>query len=232
MQPILKCEKLTKKYGHTVALNELDLNVEPGRIVGLFGPKDSGKTTLLKLAAGLLTVGSGSVLIDGCAPGVATKRFTAFLPDSEGYEDRAAVKDMTRLFGDFYSDFDREKAVSVLSDLGIDPKDKIAELSKVSVAKFRLALTMCRSAKLYLLDDPVASVDTATMTYVLNTISTGRPEGSSVLIASRNPSEVERIINDAAFISAGKVSLFADAEKLRADTGKSVHALFTEGSEC
>ena len=232
MSPILKCEKLTKKYGGTVAINELDLALEPGRIVGLFGAEGNGKTTLLKLAAGLLTPAGGSVLIAGAALGVETKRMTAFCAAADNCDDRAPVRDLLRLYRDFHTDFDEDKARSMLDELGISRKDKISDLSKGSVRKLRVALTMSRRAKLYLFDDPVGGTDTATLSYVLNAIVSGRPDDSTVIISSRTPSDVERIISDAAFITAGRISLFEDAEKLRAERGKSVNAVFTEEIKC
>ena len=231
MSPILKCEKLTKRFGDAVAINGLDLAVEPGRIVGLFGAEGSGKTTLLKLVAGLLTPDGGSVLIDGCAPGVESKRAAAYLPAAFGGEERAPVRDLIRYYRDFYADFDCDKALAALDGLGIAQKDKIADLSKGSLKKLRAALTVSRRAKLYLFDDPVGGVDTPTLSYILNAIS-GRPDGSAVVITARSPFDVERIIDDAAFISAGRITLFEDAEKLRADSGKSVNAVFTEGVKC
>ncbi len=232
MSPILECKNLIKNYGDTPAVNGLDLTVEPGRIVGLFGPKGSGKTTLLKLAAGLLTPNGGELLIDGKTPGAETKRITAFLPDKDGFDERDSVAGILRVYRDFYADFDERKALAMLSDLGVEPKNKLADLSKGSVQKLRLSLTVSRAAKLYLLDDPVKSVDTATLSYVLDSIVSGRPDNSSVIITSQTPSDVERIIQDAAFISAGRITRYADAEKMRADNGKSVHALYTEEFKC
>ena len=232
MSPILECKNLIKRYGDTVALNGLDLTVEAGRIVGLFGPKGSGKTTLLKLAAGLLTPDGGELLIDGKAPGVETKRMTAFLADKDAFDDHSSVAGILRLYRDFFADFDERKALAMLSDLGVELKDKLTDLSKGNVQKLRLSLTVSRAAKLYLLDDPVGSVDTATLSYVLDSIVSGRPEDAAVIITSQTPSDVERIINDAAFISAGRTTRYADAAKLREDCGKSVHALYTEEFKC
>ena len=232
MSPILKCEKLTKRFGENVALNELDLELSPGRIVGLFGKEGSGKTTLLKLAAGLLTPDGGSVLVNGFAPGAGSKRIAAFLPSEEAFDDRASVRDLLRFYGDFYADFDRESAVSAVYGLGMEAKEKLSELSKGSLTKLRVLLTMCRAAKLYLLDDPARGVDTATLSFVLDTVVSRRAEGSCVVISSRAPSDVERIIDDAVFISAGRITLFEDAEKLRAEKGRSVHTLFTEEFKC
>ena len=78
--PILSCEQLTKTYGTVTALDKVDLQIEPGRIVGLLGPNGSGKSTLIKLANGLLTPTGGSILIDGMAPGVETKKIVSYLP--------------------------------------------------------------------------------------------------------------------------------------------------------
>ena len=232
MMPILECRNLTKKYGETVAINGLDLSVEPGRIVGLFGPEGSGKTTLLKLAMGMLSIDGGEVIIDGKAPGVESKRITAFLPKDEPLDSHTSIRDYLRFYRDFYADFDEESAVSALADIGIEIKDKISDLSKGSLKKLRLSLTLSRKAKLFLLDEPADGVDTATLCFVLNTIVSKRPEDSAVIVTSRNPADIERITEDAAFISSGRITLFGDAEKLRLEKGKSVHALFTEDFKC
>ena len=232
MAPILECRNLTKKYGETAAVSGLNLSVEPGRILGVFGPEGSGKTTLLKTAAGMLSFDEGEVTIDGKAPGVETKRITVFFPEEESFETRLYVRDYIRFYRDFFYDFNEDRAVSALSELGIETKDKIADLSKSSVLKLRVAVAMSRNAKLFLLDEPVRGADTATLGYVLNTIVSNRPEDSAVIITSRSPSDVERIIHDAAFISSGSITLFEDAEKLRVEKGESVNALFTEEFKC
>ena len=232
MAPILECKKLTKKFGDSVLIDGLDLSVEPGRIVGLFGPEGSGKTTLLKLAMGLMSIDGGEVLIDGKAPGVETKRNTVFLPKDEPVETHSSVRDYLRFYRDFYDDFDEGSALSALEELGIEAKERVSDLSKGSLKKLRLSLAMSRNAKLFLLDEPADGVDTATLGFIINTIVSKRSEDSTVIITSRNPSEVERIIQDAAFISLGRITLFEDAEKLRVRNGKSVHALFTEEFKC
>ena len=186
------------------------------------------RSLIRKLAAGLLTPDGGNVLIDGNVPGVETKRATVYLPTAFNGEDHAPVRDMLRFYRDFHDDFDAEKALAALDELGIAPKDKIADLSKGSLKKLRVALAMSRRAKLYLFDDPVGGVDTPTLSYILNAITSARPQDSAVIISSRSPFDVERIIEDTAFISGGRITLFEDAEKLRLERGKSVNAVFAE----
>ena len=80
---VLECMHLTKRYGNLAALDNIDLSLEPGRIVGLVGPNGSGKTTLIKLAQHLLTPTGGEVLIDGMKPGPETKAAVSYLPDRD-----------------------------------------------------------------------------------------------------------------------------------------------------
>ena len=79
---ILECKGLTKRYsGASLALDHIDLTVEPGGIVGLLGPNGSGKSTLLKLANGLLTPTEGEIRIGGYKPGAETKKLISYLPE-------------------------------------------------------------------------------------------------------------------------------------------------------
>ena len=232
MSHILECKDLTKTYGKTTAIDGISVSVESGRVVGLLGPKDSGKTTFLKLAAGLLTPDSGEIRIDGVAPGVDTKKFTAFLGDANAFEDWASVGDAFRLYRDFYADFDCEKALSMLSDLGIEHKEKLKEMSRGALEKLGIALTMSRRAKLFLLDEPIGGLDPATRDYVFNNVFANRPDGSTVIISAGTASDVERVLQDAAFISNGRITLFEDAENLRSERGKSLDAIFREEFKC
>ena len=161
MGNIIECKSLTKRYGRKVALNEINLNFEEGRIVGLLGPNGSGKTTLIKLLNGLLTPTSGELRIDGDLPGIHTKSVVSYLPDKDYLGDEMSFNECTKLFADFYADFDREKALSMLASLNIDPNQKFKFLSKGNREKAQLILVMSRAAKVYVLDEPIAGVDPA-----------------------------------------------------------------------
>ena len=80
---IFECRNLSKKYGDIQALDDVNLSILPGRIIGILGPNGSGKTTLIKLANGLLKPSEGQILIDGMEPGIITKAKVAYLPDKE-----------------------------------------------------------------------------------------------------------------------------------------------------
>ena len=82
MSELLKCENLTKNYGSLVALDDINLTIESGKIIGLLGPNGSGKTTLIKLINGLLVPTMGNLYINGHKPGIESKKIVAYLPDN------------------------------------------------------------------------------------------------------------------------------------------------------
>ena len=167
MGNIIECKSLTKRYGRKVALNEINLNLEEGRIVGLLGPNGSGKTTLIKLLNGLLTPTSGEIRIDGNLPGIHTKSVVSYLPDKDYLGDEMSFNECTKLFADFYADFSKEKAFAMLKSLNIDPNMKFKFLSKGNREKAQLILVMSRGAKVYVLDEPIAGVDPAARDYII-----------------------------------------------------------------
>lgn len=138
------CQGLTKNYGKKTALNNLNLTLGRGQFIGLLGPNGSGKTTTIKLLNGLLQPTSGSVLIDGQAPGTYTHSIISYLPDKNYLNDAMKVNDLISFFADFYTDFDRVKANDMLDSLGIDPLNRLKTLSKGNQEKVQLILTMSR----------------------------------------------------------------------------------------
>ena len=106
MNPILECSGLSKQYtSGCYALNNLNLSLERGQIIGLLGPNGSGKTTFIKLINDLLTPTSGQILIDGKLPGVDTKAMISYLPERTHLDQTMKIKDLIKYFADFYEDF-------------------------------------------------------------------------------------------------------------------------------
>lgn len=155
---LIQCQDVWKYYGRKEALRGLDFQLSGGRIVGLLGPNGSGKTTLMKVLNGLLRPEKGVVLIDGEEPGIYTKSVVSYLPDKTYFADWMKVSDLFDLFQDFYEDFDREKAEQMCETLQIQTNQKMKILSKGTREKVQLILVMSRSAKLYLLDEPIARI--------------------------------------------------------------------------
>ena len=228
MSELLVCRNLTKRYHNTVALNNINLTVESGKIIGLLGPNGSGKTTLIKLINGLLTPSEGEIEVNGMKPGVQTKREVAYLPDRNFLNSWMTVRQIVSMFTDFFEDFRPRLAYDMLSDLKIMPEVKLKTLSKGNKEKVSLILTMSRNAKLYVLDEPIAGVDPATRDYIITTILNNYNPDASVLISTHLISDIEQVLDEAIFINRGEILLQRSVDDIRAENGKSVDELFRE----
>ena len=229
---ILECKALSKSFGAKQALDTVDLTIEPGRIVGLLGPNGSGKTTLIKLANGLLTPTSGDILIDGEKPCRATKAIVSYLPDRNTLPGWMTVAQTLDYYEDFYADFRRGLAETMLMNLGLDRAQRVKTLSKGMREKVQLILTMSRQARLYLLDEPIGGVDPATRDYILRTIISNYSEDAAVVISTHLIADVEQVLDEVVFLRDGRVMLHESVETIRDEKGKSVDELFREVFRC
>lgn len=229
---VLSAKDLTMRYHSALALDHLNLTLPAGKIVGLLGPNGSGKTTFLKLAAGLLTPTEGSVTICGKAIGPETKAMVSYLPDRTYFSRQIRVAAQLDLFEDFYSDFDRPRAEAMLEALGISPEANFKHLSKGTQEKVQMVLVMSRRARLYLLDEPIGGVDPAARDYILNTILTNYDPSATVVISTHLIGDVERVLDEYLFLSAGKIVRGGNADVTREETGKSLDELFREVFKC
>ena len=225
---LIVCRGLSKAYGRKVALSGVDLEVGRGRIVGLLGPNGSGKTTLIKLMCGLLQPTAGEIEIGGAAVGPETKAQVSYLPDRMYFANWMRAVDLFDLFRDFYGDFDYEKAMAMCRSLGVEPRDRLKTMSKGTKEKVQLVLVMARKAQLYLLDEPIAGVDPAARDFILHTILTNYNEEGTVLISTHLISDIEKVLDEAIFLKAGKVMLHETVDNIRETQGKSVDTLFRE----
>lgn len=224
---IVSINNLSKKFGKNYALQDVNLNIGSGKIVGLLGPNGSGKTTLIKILNGLIKQTEGDVFIDGVEPSPYTKSIVSYLPDKPYFAKWMKVKDALNLFQSFYEDFDRERALAMCENLGISEGDKIKSMSKGTKEKVELILTMSRNAKLYLLDEPIGGVDPAARDYILDTIISNFNEDATIIISTHLISDIERVLDDVIFIKAGNIIEFAAVDDLKAN-GKSIDEQFRE----
>ena len=233
MNELLTCEGLTKSYQKgTNALDNIELHIGFGRIVGLLGPNGSGKTTLIKLANGLLQPTAGSIKIAGMAPGPDTKAIVSYLPDAAWLPDWMRVEQLVEMFRDFYADFDPAKANEMLEKLELSPKAPLKSLSKGNKEKVQLILAMSRNARLYLLDEPLGGVDPAARDYILSTILHNYSEDAALMLSTHLIGDIEKVLDEVIFIDRGHLVLQSSVDQIREEKGMSVDALFREVFKC
>ena len=228
MSELLKCENLTKNYGSLVALDDINLTIESGKIIGLLGPNGSGKTTLIKLINGLLVPTMGNLYINGHKPGIESKKIVAYLPDNNFLSSWMTAEQVVNLYADFYEDFRADLAYEMLAKLGIEKKSKLKSLSKGNKEKVCLILVMSRNAKLYVLDEPIAAVDPATRDYIISTILNNYNKDASVIISTHLIADIESVLDDVIFINKGRIILHKTVDEIREEKQMSVDQLFRE----
>lgn len=228
----IEIKGLSKEFGTIAALDDVSLELEQGQIVGLLGPNGSGKTTLIKILNGLLVPSAGTAEINGIQPGVQTKKIVAYLPDRNALPDYMTTSQLMDLYQDFFEDFNRAKAETMISELGIDPGQQMKKMSKGTKEKLQLCLVMAREAEVYLLDEPIGGVDPATRDYILRTIISNYNEEAVVLISTHLISDIESVLDDVVFLKEGRVVMHRKADEIREESGESVDQLFREVFRC
>lgn len=232
MNQLVTCKNLTKRYGSKLALDNVSLSLESGKIIGLLGPNGSGKTTLIKILNQLTSPTSGELLVAGNPLCVQTKSLISYLPDRMYLGNWMQVSDAINFFSDFYTDFDRSRAQDMLAKLNIRLSDTIRAMSKGTKEKLQLILVMSRRAALYCLDEPIAGVDPAARDYILSTILNNYDPDAAILISTHLISDVENILDEVIFIRNGSVVLQSAVDDLRIQKGKSVDHVFREVFKC
>ncbi|WP_419544350.1 ABC transporter ATP-binding protein [Negativibacillus massiliensis] len=230
--PVLEIKNVHKKYLSHSVLEGVGFSIPRGKIVGLLGPNGCGKTTILKLISGLLQLDEGEIRINGICPGQQTKSMISYLPERSYLNDWMKISDILNLFSDFYTDFDRERAEQMLTDLKISKEEKLKTMSKGTKEKVQLILVMSRRASLYLLDEPIGGVDPATREYILHTILKNFDENSSILITTHLIQDVETIFDQVLFLNQGKIVIDGEVDEIREKYGKSIDGLFREVFRC
>ena len=217
---------LTKSYRATPALRDFNLSLEAGHIVGLMGPNGCGNTPLLKILAGVLSDYEGTVTINGHAPGVATKAIVSYLPDADFLNIDWTAADAIRVYSTFFSDFDADKAASMIDFFTLPTDRRLAEMSKGMGEKLQISLIMSRRARVYLLDEPISGVDPATRDVILEGILREFDPASLLIMSTHLISDIEHFVDYALFMQDWQGFLQGDADDLRASHGDSLDAIF------
>lgn len=222
---LARFEGVSKRYVVREGLHGFSLELPQGQAVGLLGLNGAGKTTALKLLAGLLVPTAGRVEVLGQRPREA-RAHIAFLAESDGLYPWLTPADGERMMKGLYPDFRPGRYKELLAFLEV-PARPIKTLSKGQQGRLRLALALAREAKLYLLDEPLAGIDLISRDRILRALVQEWRAEATVVLSTHEVAEAEGIFDRAVFLKEGKLILDAQAEDLRSQ-GKSVVDMFKE----
>ncbi|MFD2674604.1 ABC transporter ATP-binding protein [Gulosibacter bifidus] len=227
-EPLIHTRQLTKRYGKTLALDNFDLDLAPGQIVGLLGENGCGKTTLLKTLAGMDQDFTGTAQIAGHDIGPETKALVSFLPDTSFLADSAKVTECIHYFDDFFADFDADKARDTIAFFGLDASSRLNEMSKGMREKVQVALTMARRARVFLLDEPISGVDPAARQVILDGVLRNLEPESLLMISTHLIHDLEPVLDSVVMMRHGKLLQQGYVDDLRAEHSKSIDQIFQE----
>lgn len=155
MKMILESNEATKKYGGKTAVDHVSLKLESGLVYAMLGPNGSGKTTWMKMVAGLVKPTSGEILYQNQPIGKESKKEIAYMSTEPYFYNWMSVADVGKYYADFFEDFSMEKYQQMIARMELTEDMKAKKLSSGMMAKLKIAVTMARKAKIYLLDEPL-----------------------------------------------------------------------------
>lgn len=229
MENVLVLKNVTKSYGKKVALNNLNLSVNTGKIIGLLGPNGSGKTTFIKTVMRIIRHQIGEIYVCGEPVSFTTRSHVSFMPDREFLYDTMSIQDSINYYKDMFSDFNVDKAMYLCGKLNLKVNDDIKSLSKGNKEKVVLMLTLARNVPIYLLDEPLGSLDPVIKHEMLSVIREISNEDNVIIISTHLIKDVCPILDSAIFLNEGNIVDFFDVKDVDKDLEQHYLEVFTNG---
>lgn len=225
---MLESKAVTKLFGSLAAVDHVSLRLEAGHVYALLGPNGSGKTTWMKMAASLIKPTSGEMLFEGAPVGIQSRKTIAYMSTEPYFYSWMTVGDVGKYYADFFADYSAEKYRDLLGRMELNEGMKTRTLSSGMMAKLKIAVTMARDAKIYMLDEPFNGIDLLARDQIRAAILESAAEDKLLLLSSHLVEEMEAIADRAVFIKAGKLIECVDLEEMRSERGLSMADRYRE----
>jgi len=219
--PAVIFNEVTRTFGKLKALDRFSLSVEPGTVLGVVGRNGAGKTTMLRLADGLLFPDAGAISVLGLDPvteGIELRKKISLLAEESSLYPWMTVQEILELGAALKPGWDAALATKLTQQLDLDGRALVKSLSRGTKAKVALVLSVANRPEVLLLDDPTAGLDPLVRREVLagllDVVSTA---GGVVIYASHLVHEIERIADRVAFMDAGRMNFEGSLEWLKAN---------------
>lgn len=229
---LLKINSVSKSIKNKPILNDINMHIESGKVIGLVGPNGSGKTTLLKLIAGIIKPNSGTILLNNQHVGVHTKSSIAYLADANYISPYKSVLDAKCLFTSLFDDFDDNDFEDLINLSKISDKDILGNLSKGMSELLYLSLTLSRKTKLTILDEPLGGLDPVIREQVLKSIIRKSGGERTIIIASHLVHEIEQALEYVYFLKSGEIITSSSTEDIRINYQQSLDDFYKEAFKC
>ena len=223
---MIKLKSVTKLYGQSVAVKNLDLEVGDREILGIIGHNGAGKTTTLKMMMGLVTPTSGTIEVmnrDMAKDSTYVKRSIGYLPEESPLYENMTVSEYLMFFSELYKvpkARARERIDSLLGSLKLVERDKLTgELSKGMKRKVAIARALLHEPTLLILDEPNAGLDPLTSFFIIDYLKTLNSGGTTIVLSAHNLFHVEYICDRVGIMRNGELVLCDTMDSIRRSLG-------------
>lgn len=225
---MLTCENITKRYSMCTAVNHVNLQLMPGRVYALLGPNGSGKTTFMKMVAGLIRPDMGTITLDNEIIGTGTKGSITYMPTENYFYSYMKIDDIAKYYDDFFPDFNKTLFYSILEQIDLKFFDKVKYMSTGMLAKLKVAVAIARDSSVTMLDEPLNGIDIIARDVVAKAIRTIATPGRTIIVSSHLVEELEPLCTHAIFMKNGEVIINGPIDKIRYDNGRNLTELYRQ----
>jgi ABC-2 type transport system ATP-binding protein len=218
MAPVIVLEKLTKSYGSSRGIIDVDLQVEAGETFGFLGPNGAGKTTTIRTMLDLIRPTSGRALVFGVestADPIAIHKRIGYIPGEFALYDRLSGGQTLDYFANLRGGVDRAFQASLIDRFELDPKKRFKEYSKGNKQKVGVIAALQHRPELLILDEPTTGLDPLVQQTFFETLREATGDGATVFLSSHILSEVEKSCQRVAIIRDGRLTKVGTVESLR-----------------
>lgn len=205
---MLKIEGVSKAF-ENFSLNNINIRLEPGKIMGIIGDNGSGKTSIINLIMGLYKPSSGKIELNGNnveSDPVGYKNDIGFVYDNLSFYSNLKLRDYKKIVSMFYKNFDEEVYDMYFDNFNLDPEEKIKNLSKGQCEKVMISTALSHHAKLLILDEPIYGLEKSVRKELIRIFKDYiKKENGSVVISTHNVSELEEIYDHIVYLEKGKI---------------------------
>lgn len=205
--PAVRLRGVSKRYRH-FAIDDLNLDLPDGRVLGLIGPNGAGKSTLLRILMGLVRADAGEIRVLGRAMPAEERWIKArvgFVSEDMALYGAATLRWHMRLVRDLHDGWDERRATDLLARFNLNPNQKMHGMSRGQQVKALLLLAMARRAELLVLDEPTTGLDPLVRHELVDLLSRSRADRRATVFSSHNGDDVASLADDVAFLYGGRI---------------------------
>ena len=225
MNDLLAIKDVSYKKNQKQVLQDVNLNLAPGKIVALLGENGAGKTTLMRIIAGVAKNYKGEINLEGATKEAERKAKLSFTDGLTGFSDSTKIKEVVKFYATIFQDFDENEFDELRKFMKLDPEMKLSQLSRGMREKLEIAVTLSRETKLYLLDEPFSGIDPMARKRIINSILLWKNPDSTIIISDHFVNEITTILDEVVIVKDKKIASHLSADDIRAH-GKSIEEYY------